>query len=102
MCLGTWYTAVMNIQLDEKQLIAEAREVLLLLEGGKKKEAFQKTATINAKLAKRNSPSFSTDIIALWNQVEIAANNLSNPRYFEDVKEELNRVTFDYNQTHQK
>lgn len=58
-------------------------------------------ATINAELAKPNSASFSTDIIALWNQVEIAANNLSNPRYFEDVKEELNKVTFDHNKTHQ-
>ena len=97
----SWYTTAMNIQLDEKQLIAAAREILLLLEGGKEKEAFQKMTTINAKLTKRNSSCFSTDIIALWNQVEIAANNLSNPRYFEDVKEELNKVTFDYNQTHQ-
>jgi hypothetical protein len=92
------YNALMR--LDDKQLIAGARDVLLLLEDGKQEEAMQKIAMIDAALARDNSPRLTTDVIALWEQVEIAVNNLSNPRYFEEVKEELNRVAFDYNQSH--
>jgi hypothetical protein len=52
-------------------------------------------AATDSELARRDKTPLSADVQALWIQVGIAANNLSNAGYLDDVKNELNRVTFE-------
>ncbi len=90
----------MTSLINEKTLISEAREVLLLLDAGKAEEAIVKIRQFDAQFQEQDTSSFETDVLALWAQVKIAANDPSDVKYFEDVKEELNRVTFEYTQKH--
>lgn len=90
----------MDPPINDRRLIAEARNILLLLENSKGKEAIQAITQIDSELAKQGVSNLDTNVLALWEQVGIAANNMPNVRYFEDVKQELNRAAFDYNQKH--
>ena len=85
----------MKPQSNVTWLIGEARSVLLLLEKGMQKEALSRIATTESDCAHRDKSAFSPDVQALWIQVGIAANNLSNVGYLDGVKTELNRVTFE-------
>ena len=90
----------MDFGMDEQRIIAEARDILLLLERGDTTKAATRITQFDAELTGYPVSRFSRDVVALWEQVGIAANNMSNPRYFEDVKDELNRVTFAYSKHH--
>jgi len=82
--------------LTEQHLIDEARAVLLLLQNGRQKKARGRIEAVVARLKGTPAARLDTDVLALWEQVEVAANNPLNLRYFEEVKDELNRVTFEY------
>jgi len=81
-------------------MIAEARNILLLLTDGNAAQAIDRIAQFDTELSKQDTSHVATDVRALWDQVGIAAGNMSNVQYFEDVKEELNRVTFEHNKRH--
>jgi hypothetical protein len=85
----------MNTPITDQFILSEARDVLLLLEDGKDDEAWQKIKAVDTQL-KNDSQKLDPDVAALWMQVGIAASKPAYPRYFEDVKDELNRVIFGY------
>ncbi len=91
----------MNNPITEQFIIEAARVVLLLLEKGKADEAWQKISSVDNQM-KSNSRKLDPDVAALWIQVGIAASQPSSSRYFDDVKDELNRVTFDYSDKGEK
>lgn len=85
--------------MTNEQLLHEARTVLLFLEAKKELEATQLITEVDSKLEEKNAISADIDVQALWDQVKIASSNMDNTRYFDDVKEELNRITFASNQS---
>ena len=87
----------MNVPVSHKEIIEQSRTVLLLLNEGKRMEAVEKIAALDKRL-QTNTKEVPADIEALWEQVGIAASSPDNARYFDEVKDELNRVTFDYGQ----
>jgi hypothetical protein len=87
----------MNVPVSHKEIIEQSRTVLLLLDQGKRTEALEKITALDKRL-RTNTRKIPTDIEALWEQVGIAASNPDNARYADEVKDELNRVTFGYGQ----
>jgi FixJ family two-component response regulator len=82
--------------MNNQSLIEESRIILVLLEAGKEAEAAEKIVAFDLELSRRERQVLSADVRALWDQVKIAASNMENKIYFEDVKEELNKVSFEY------
>ena len=80
-------------KITEQSIIKESRAVLNLLESGKAPEASSRIAAFNKQIA-AESDDIDLDVTALWQQVEIASVNLSNQRYLEEVKDELNRLAY--------
>jgi hypothetical protein len=81
---------LMGFPITESQILAKARDVLLLLDQGEPERAMQNMKAVNDE----DLAAFSPDVRALWIQVGIAASNPSDAAYLENVKDELNRITF--------
>jgi hypothetical protein len=67
----------------------------VLTDGLNESVADENISKVNAQL-ETTRVNLDPDVLAVWNQIEIARNNPFNQRYFEDVKEELNPVIFRY------